>query len=142
MATDLSTRLREILDRYDALTDELSQPEIHTDSARLQVVAREQAGLGEHAALAREWFELERGLADSRALLQESGGDPEMETLAREEIASLEQRRDELQARLVEELQERDPNDDKNVIVEIRAGTGGDEAALFAADLYRMYTRY
>ena len=142
MAADFSVRLREIVDRYDALTDELSSPDVIADSARLQQLAREQSGLAETAGLAREWFDVERGLTDARGLVQESGGDREMEALAREEVATLEARRAELQTKLAEELQPRDPNDDKNVIVEIRGGTGGDEAALFAADLYRMYTRY
>jgi peptide chain release factor 1 len=96
----------------------------------------------DQAALAKEWFDVERGIAGAREMIDESGGDREMEALAKEELATLETQRASLQERLIEELQPRDPNDEKNVVVEIRAGTGGDEAALFAADLYRMYSRY
>ena len=139
---ELSTRLREIVARYDQLTDEMARPEVVTDLARLQALAREQAGLTELANRAREWLGIEKGLVDARALLAESAGDRDMETLAREEIEQLEGRRAALEPGLLEELQPKDPNDEKNVVVEIRAGAGGDEAALFAADLYRMYTRY
>ena len=139
---DLSARLAEVLARYDALTEQMSQPDVVADLARLQELAREQRGLEELAGMAREWLGLEKGIAEARSLIEESGGDREMEALAREELATLEERRERLRAKVLEELQPRDPNDEKNVVVEIRAGTGGDEAALFAADLYRMYTRY
>ncbi|HEV8633337.1 MAG TPA: peptide chain release factor 1 [Chloroflexota bacterium] len=139
---DISARLREIVARYDHLTDEMAKPELVADLARLQALAREQAGLEEVATKARAWLGIEKGVQEARALLAESGGDRDMEALAREEIEQLEQRRAGLEAELLEELQPKDPNDEKNVIVEIRAGAGGDEAALFAADLYRMYTRY
>jgi peptide chain release factor 1 len=139
---DLSARLRDLLARYDELTDELSQPDVASDLARMQELAREQSGMEDRAAMAREWFEIEKGVEEARSLIAESGGDREMEALAREELSSLEAQREVLQGRLAEVLAPRDPNDEKNVVVEIRAGTGGDEAALFAADLYRMYTRY
>src|SRR5437660_3709316 len=112
MAVDLATRLREIRDRYDELTEELSKPEVVSDHAQLQRVAREQAGLADQAQLAKEWFDLERGLAGARGLLAESEGDREMEALAREEIAALESRREVLQLHLIDELQDRDPNDE------------------------------
>jgi peptide chain release factor 1 len=139
---DLSARLAAVLARYDALTEQMSQPEVGADLGRLQELAREQRGLEGLAAMAREWLALEKGIADARSLIDESGGDREMEALAREELAALESRRETLQSRVLAELHPRDPNDEKNVVVEIRGGTGGDEAALFAADLYRMYTRY
>jgi peptide chain release factor 1 len=139
---DLSARLGEVLARYDALTEQLSQPDIVNDLGRLQELSREQSGMESLAAMAREWLSVEKGIADARSLIDESGGDREMEALAKEELSALEPRREALQAKVLAELQPRDPNDEKNVVVEIRAGTGGDEAALFAADLYRMYTRY
>src|SRR5579885_2829137 len=142
MPVDLSARLREIVERYDALTEQMSSPDVLSDSSRLQELAREQASIAELAAQGREWLQIEQGIADARTLIVESGGDRELEALARDEVATLEARRAELETKLVEQLQPRDPNDEKNVVVEIRAGTGGDEAALFAADLFRMYTRY
>src|SRR5579884_872474 len=132
MPVDLSARLREIVERYDALTEQMSSPDVLSDSSRLQELAREQASIAELAAQGREWLQIEQGIADARTLIVESGGDRELEALARDEV----------ETKLVEQLQPRDPNDEKNVGVEIRAGTGGDEAALFAADLFRMYTRY
>src|SRR5579884_166059 len=142
MPADLSARLREIVERYDALTEQMSSPEVISDPSRLQELAREQASIAELATQGREWLQIERDIADARTLLVESGGDRELEALARDEVATLEARRAELETKLAEQLRPRDPNDEKNVIVEIRGGTGGDEAALFAADLFRMYTRY
>jgi peptide chain release factor 1 len=142
MPADLSARLREIVERYDALTEQMSSPEVISDPSRLQELAREQASIAELATQGREWLQIERDIADARTLLVESGGDRELEALARDEVATLEARRAELETKLAEQLRPRDPNDEKNVVVEIRAGTGGDEAALFAADLFRMYTRY
>jgi peptide chain release factor 1 len=139
---ELSTRMRDVVARYDQLTEEMASPAVVADLPRLQALAREQSGLEELATRAREWLALERHLTDARALLAESGGDREMEALAREEIERLESRRTALDEALRQELAPRDPNDEKNVIVEIRGGAGGDEAALFAADLYRMYSRY
>jgi peptide chain release factor 1 len=133
---DMTPKLREVVARYDALTEQMA--EAASDNSRLQALAREQSQLADLAGKARQWLEIETGLQEARALL----ADRDMAELAREEIASLEERRQLLDADLAEELQPKDPNDDKNVIVEIRAGAGGDEAALFAADLYRMYTRY
>jgi peptide chain release factor 1 len=133
---DMTPKLREVVARYDALTEQMA--EAASDNSRLQALAREQSQLADFAGKARQWLEIETGLQEARALL----ADRDMAELAREEIASLEERRQLLDADLAEELQPKDPNDDKNVIVEIRAGAGGDEAALFAADLYRMYTRY
>src|SRR4051794_34040372 len=100
MAADFSARLREILDRYDQLTEELSSRDVASDSNRMANLAREQSGIAETATLAREWLEIERGLAEARGLVEDSGGDREMAELAREEIASLEARRAELHARL------------------------------------------
>src|SRR5687768_14527196 len=109
-----------------------------SDATQLQALAREQSEIADFAARAREWLETERALEEARALL----ADKDMAELARDEIAELEARKQRLEPALAEKLHPKDPNDDKNVIVEIRAGAGGDEAALFAADLYRMYSRY
>jgi len=128
--------------RYDELTELMSAPELSADLERLQRLAREQAELESSSARWRDLQAINRGVEDARALLAESASDAEMAQLARDELAGLERRREALFAATREELVIRDPNDDKNVIIEIRAGTGGDEAALFAADLYRMYSRY
>jgi len=82
---DPSARLTEVLARYDALTEQMSQPDLVSDLGRLQELAREQSGLEGLAAMARDWLGLEKGIADARGLIAESGGDREMEALAREE---------------------------------------------------------
>lgn len=115
-------------------------PSIVTDSRRLQELGRELAGLTSIVDRCRELAEVERQMAENRVLLTED--EPELRALAIEEMRSLEARRDHLAQNLAELLRPRDPNDERNVIIEIRAGTGGDEASLFAADLLRTYLRY
>src|SRR5437870_4538754 len=110
MATDLSARLGEIVERFDALSDEMSNPDVISDSSRLQELAREQAGISDLATQGREWLRLEQGIAEARTLILESGGDHEMEALARAEVATLEERREAMRARLAQQLQPRDPN--------------------------------
>jgi peptide chain release factor 1 len=138
--TNLFDRLGEVERRYDELAALLSDPEIATDPARLQEFGRERAELEEPVAVFRELKEIERQIADAEALLRED--DPEMAALARAELDALHDARETVVVRLRALLVPKDPNDDKNVILEVRAGTGGDEAALFAAELLRMYTRY
>ena len=134
-------RLGSLEQRFEELTAEMGRPEVATDVDRLQTLARERASLEEIVTLYREYCALDQALAGARSMAAE-GGDPEMAALAREEVTALTERRDGLEARLKRALLPTDPHDDRNVIVEVRGGTGGGEAALFAADLYRMYMRY
>ena len=134
-------KLAAVETRYDELNELMARPDVATDHVRLQQVAREQRELEDIVAAYRAYKEVERQIAGAQALLDDSG-DPELRELAQEELEQLRQRRDELDERIKLLLLPRDPNDAKNVIFEIRQGEGGDEAALFAADLYRMYTRY
>jgi peptide chain release factor 1 len=134
-------RLAAIEGRFEELTAEMGRPEVATDHERLQSLARERAALEEIVALYCDYRELDRGLGDARAIVAE-GGDPELVALAKEEIATLSERHQGLEDRLKRALLPKDPHDERDVIVEIRAGTGGGEAALFAADLYRLYARY
>ena len=127
--------------RYEELNELMARPDVATDHVRLQQVAREQRELEDIVAAYRAHKEVERQIAGAQALLDDSG-DPELRELAQDELEQLRQRRDDLDERIKLLLLPRDPNDAKNVIFEIRQGEGGDEAALFAADLYRMYTRY
>jgi peptide chain release factor 1 len=140
MAT-MYDKLDQIEKRYEELTRELSSPEIAADSARLQKLAKAHAELEEIVEKYREWKAIERGLAETRQLLLDSS-DPDMKQLAHEEEKQLSARRLATEEELRSLLVPRDPNDEKNVILEIRAGTGGDEAALFAAELFRMYSRF
>jgi peptide chain release factor 1 len=136
----LFEKLDKIETRYDEMTAQLSSPEILGDSARYQKLARSHAELAQMVEKYREWKELEKGLRETKQMLMDS--DPDMKQLAHDEERRLTERRDLVEFEIKRLLLPRDPNDDKNVILEIRAGTGGDEAALFAAELYRMYARY
>jgi peptide chain release factor 1 len=134
-------KLAHVEERYEELNTVLSDPAIATDYVRANAYAQERAELEGVVNSYRRYKQLQEELSDTRSLLQENLGS-EMSELALEEIASLEDEAAELEQELRAFLLPKDPNDEKNVIVEIRAGTGGDEAALFAGDLYRMYSRY
>jgi peptide chain release factor 1 len=137
----LYEKLEQIESRYDEMTRELSSPEVHDDSARYQKLAKQHSELGEIVAKYREWKEVEKALEGAKQLFAESD-DTEMKQMAHEEQQALEARRESIERDVKVLLIPKDPNDEKNVILEIRAGTGGDEASLFAAELFRMYSRY
>src|SRR5260370_13794506 len=134
-------RLDQIEARYEDLTQTLASPEIMNDSAKYQKTAKAHAEVAPIVEKYREYKDLTKGIAESLALLADEK-DPDMRAYAQEELNQLESRvgagEDELKVLLLP----KDPNDEKNVILEIRAGTGGDEATLFAAEIFRMYTRY
>src|SRR5918997_2568963 len=134
-------KLEQIEARYEALTEELSSPEVYSDPANYAKLNKQHRGLGEVVAKYREWNQLRSELAGAKELL-DSSDDEEMRELARAEMAELEARLEKNEETLRILLLPRDPNDEKNVILEIRAGTGGDEATLFAAEMLRMYGRY
>ena len=134
-------KLEQIEARYEALTEELSQPEVYSDPANYAKLNKQHRGLGEVVAKYREWKQLKSELAGARELF-DMADDDEMRELARTEVVSLEERIQQSEEELRVLLLPRDPNDEKNVILEIRAGTGGDEATLFAAEMLRMYGRY
>jgi peptide chain release factor 1 len=137
----LFEKLENIESRYEELTQQLSSPEVHNDSARFQKLAKTHAEMAAMVAKYREWKEIEKALQGAKQLLVETD-DAEMKQMAHDEEHALETRRETVERELKLLLIPKDPNDDKNVIVEIRAGTGGDEASLFAAELFRMYSRY
>ena len=134
-------RLDRIERRYQEIERQMSRPEVASDLKQVQELAQERAGLEEVVAKYREYKATLKSLAETRAMLDD-GLDKEMAGLVKQEVASLESR----QAGLLDELKiallPKDPNDEKDIIVEIRAGAGGEEAGLFAADLFRMYSRY
>ncbi|NUP98260.1 MAG: peptide chain release factor 1 [Armatimonadetes bacterium] len=136
--SDLETRLEALRGRYDELGEQLGTPEVYGNPGRLREVSRERASLEEMVQLYQDY----RHRAEQLVQARELASDPDMRELADAEIAELEPLQEEARNRLQVLLLPRDPADDKNVIIEIRAGTGGDEAALFAADLMRMYCRY
>jgi peptide chain release factor 1 len=133
-------RLAEIEARYEELTKLLADPEVLADHRRIEEIGRERAQLESIVELFRTYRETESALADARALLQDD--DEEMRELGRDEEARLAPELEAQEQQLKIALLPKDPADEKNVIVEIRSGAGGDEAGLFAADLFRMYQRY
>lgn len=133
--------LQEVEDRYDELTEKLSDPSIVSDPHEYQRVAKTHADLTDIVNKWREYKENQRQLAETEVMLRDRL-DEEMRELAQMEFDELREKETQLEQELRGMLLPKDPNDEKNVIVEIRAGTGGEEAALFAGDLLRMYTRY
>jgi peptide chain release factor 1 len=134
-------RLDQIEIRYEELTQALLSPEITNDSAKYQKTARAHAEIAPIVEKYREYKDLRRGIAESRAVLVDEK-DPEMRAYAEEELTKLDARIVTVEEDLKVLLLPKDPNDEKNVILEIRAGTGGDEATLFVAEVFRMYNRY
>jgi peptide chain release factor 1 len=130
--------VEQIESRFSELSEQMSDPEVIGDRARYAEVGRAYRQLEPAHGLAQEWRRAADDAAGARELLSEDGDDPELRELLRASEAKL----DELDEQIRLAMVERDPNDDKNVIVEIRGGTGGEEAGLFAGDLYRMLTRY
>ncbi|MCP4667141.1 MAG: peptide chain release factor 1 [Deltaproteobacteria bacterium] len=133
-------KIREIGDRYDTLERRLSRPEVIRDRMVYQRYLKEHKVLMPIIDRFREYKSVQREIEDNRSLLDDA--DPEMRKLAKEEMDSLGEQLARLEKDLKVLLLPKDPNDGKNILLEIRAGTGGDEAALFAADLFRMYTKY
>ena len=124
--------------RYDQLMAEMADPAVQADTARFRAHSKELSELQELVERYREYKDVSAQIAATQELMQ----DPDMRELAQEELRGLEARRDQLNGELKVLLIPKDPNDSKNVVLEIRAGTGGDEAANFASDLFRMYTRH
>src|SRR6185436_2504675 len=134
-------KLAQIETRYEEMTNELSSPELLSNPSAYGKAAKQHRGLGEIVKKYRSWKTLNEELTGARQLM-ESTDDEEMRELARVEIESLQAQMEQAETDLKLLLIPRDPNDEKNVILEIRAGTGGDEASLFANDILRMYARY
>jgi len=137
----VNERLASLLSRFETLDKEVQDPNLSKDQKRYREVMREHAQLSEIVAAHQECEALETSIAETQSLIQNEK-DPDMKELAREELKELELKYQEAQDRLKFLLIPKDPLDEKNIIMEIRGGAGGEEAALFAADLFRMYSRY
>ncbi len=133
-------RLDQIVARYDDLGAQLAEPAIVNDQPRYQKTAKQHRDLEAVVEVFRRYRTIESGIAEAKAMLGED--DPEMQAMAQEELAQLEAKLPGVEEELKVLLLPKDPNDEKNVVVEIRAATGGDEASLFAAEVYRMYARF
>ncbi|EAE6286651.1 peptide chain release factor 1 [Listeria sp. FSL L7-0233] len=134
-------RLQAVEDRYDELNELLSDPDVVSDPKRLRDLSKEQSGITATVETYREYKNVNEQINETKELLSEKLDD-EMREMAKEEFAELQKEKTDLEERLKLLLVPKDPNDDKNVILEIRGAAGGDEAALFAGDLFRMYSKY
>lgn len=133
-------KLKGVEERYLVLENRLSDPKILQDRAAYQKYSREHSELSKIVTVLRNYKQTVKELSDSKELLRD--GDPEIKELARNEINALTIEEVKLEKKLKKLLMPKDPNDDKNILLEVRAGTGGEEAALFVGDLFRMYSRY
>ncbi len=140
MQSSLTTKLERLASRLEETTAELSDPLVTQDQERFRRLSREHAELTPVVERFTVWRRTEEQMAAAQSLLQDT--DPEVRTMASEEIAALARLRESCEADLKRLMLPRDPNDERNIFLEVRAGTGGDEAALFAGDLYRMYAGY
>ena len=134
-------QLQKIENRYREIDENMARPELSTDLQQLQALAQERASIESLVTAYREYKKIMKSLEETRNMLDD-GLDEDMTELAKQEIDTLERKRDSLTQELTMALLPKDPNDEKDIIMEIRAGAGGNEAALFAADLFRMYSRY
>jgi peptide chain release factor 1 len=138
----LLDKLQSVEQTYHELTRRLADPDIATNPDELQRVAQARSSLEETALVFEEWKSMQEELVGAKEVLKEAGGDAELQDMATLEVQELESQLEQLEARLKILLLPRDPNDDRNIMLEIRAGTGGDEASIWAGDLVRMYSRY
>jgi len=134
----LQDKLQLFIDRNEEINNLLVSPEVLNDVKKMTELSKEQSGLSKIVEAAKEYNDLIEGISDNKELL----GDEELGELAKEELKELESRKPELEAEIKILLLPKDPNDDKNIYIELRAGTGGDEAALFVADLFRTYIKF
>ena len=133
-------KLQTIIDKHTLLSEQMTDPEIFNDQKKLTTIAKEHSSLEDVVTVGKNYLIVLQNIDDDRSILESD--DSELKEIAQEELIELESRKVVLEEELKILLLPRDPNDDKNLILEIRAGTGGDEAALFASDLFRVYTRY
>src|SRR5215831_6768688 len=134
----LIAKLRGVVTRFDELSARLADPAVIARQSEFRKLGKEHADLSELVERFRRWTEIQKQLGENEELAR----DPEMRELAHEESQQLARELPDLEERITFLLLPKDPNDEKNILLEIRAGTGGEEAALFAADLYRMYFRF
>jgi peptide chain release factor 1 len=140
---DLLKKLESVKERYDKINEQLADPEVASDQDKLVKLSKERSDLEDTIEAYHVYKELLNNIEGNKDIIENSNSNEnEIVELAKEELSELEEQKEEMEEKIKLLLIPKDPNDDKNVIVEIRAGTGGEEAGLFAADLYRMYSRY
>ena len=138
----LLQKLRSVEHTFEELTRRLADPDITSNPDELQKVARARSSLEETVITYETWKKAQQDHQEAKQIVKEAGSDPEMREMAALEVEELAEKLQDLEKYLKVLLLPRDPNDDKNIMLEIRAGTGGDEASIWAGDLVRMYSRY
>lgn len=138
---DIIKKLQQIKEKYDGITEKLSDPQIVSDQEKLIKLSKERSELAELVAAYNEYIKVEKNIEGNKEIIN-SSKESDLVELAEMEMEELEEKKTQLEEEIRVLLTPKDPHDNKNVIVEIRAGTGGDEAGLFASDLFRMYSRY
>ncbi|KAA9132466.1 peptide chain release factor 1 [Marinihelvus fidelis] len=142
MKDSIRTRLAQVAGRFEEIGLLLSQPEVMADQSRFRELSREYASLEELVRAWEQWNDCRQRMAEASDMVDEAGEDREMRSMAEDELALASDEAEELEQSLQILMLPKDPDDERNLFIEIRAGTGGDEAALFSADLFRMYSRY
>ena len=135
-------QLQAVEDRYEELGELLSDPDVVSDTKRFMQLSREEASSRETVTVYREYKQVLQAISDAEEMIKEAGGDPELEEMAKEELKDSKIAKEDYEEKMKILLLPKDPNDDKNIILEIRGAAGGDEAALFAGDLLNMYQKY
>ncbi|MCU9533221.1 peptide chain release factor 1 [Streptococcus sp. CSL10205-OR2] len=135
-------QLESVENRYEELGELLSDPEVVSNTKRFMELSKEEASLRDTVATYKEYKDVLQAITDAEEMIKDSGGDADIEEMAKEELKESKAQKEELEERLKILLLPKDPNDDKNIILEIRGAAGGDEAALFAGDLLTMYQKY
>lgn len=138
----MEDKIKKLDERHEHLERELEKPEVYGDPKKLQAISREYNEIGETLDNYKKLTDVETAIADAKKTIIADADDQELKQIAEEELLTLERQKSDLEAAISAVLNPADPLDKKDIIVEIRAGTGGDEAALFAAELFRMYSRY
>lgn len=138
----LLNKLKSVEQTFNELTRRMADPEVATDPSEFQRIAKARSSLEETVDTYETWRNAQQGVEEARQIVRDAGSDLDLKELAAAEVEELETQLETLEKRLKVLLLPRDPNDDKNIMLEIRAGTGGDEASIWAGDLVRMYSRY
>ena len=136
----MKTKLNAIIEKHNKLSKQMADPDVYSNQKKLTEIAKEHRSIDGVVLVGKKFLRVSDQIEDAKSIMQ--GDDEELKEIALEELPLLEKEQELLSDKLKMLLLPKDPNDDKNLILEIRAGTGGDEAALFAADLFRIYTRY
>lgn len=139
---EIFEKVQAVVDRYDEISELISDPDVISDTQRFMALSKEEGSLRETVETFKRYKEVVEGIEGNEEMLNEGLGDAELEEMAKEELKELKGEKEEIEEKLKILLLPKDPNDDKNIIMEIHGAAGGDEAALFAGDLYDMYARY